>query len=1089
MVWGKNASAVETRYVYGDKGLPLFELNFYDQGEQYPINEIVETSGYSTWQLSDVQKDAVVQSVALWAEIVSPGSQAPAPITISVATFDDENAAAIDRTDPNAGSIVGTNTQQSIVNGTQSGEPSLVLIGTLDFGTDDHPSLISTTSKVNLTATIYHEIAHSLGIGSLAELGKQTTQVCVWDTHLKDQNGNYLKPGITVVSADDAGLPSTPSDNVFVVGNEINSGVTFHGTHVSEVLGHDEGLVIEGIEGDSVDLSHIELERGLMSHQNYRNYSTFMEAELAVLQDIGYKIDRRNFFGYSVYSDNETIVNTNGYFARNDAGNGYVVGQANQTTCGIGLHVYGKRNQIVQAADLLAGGLAGTGIRIDGSGNSLSINPDVLVSADGSWGTGLFVSYGKDHDIVSRGDIRALGYGGVAARFDFGHNLLGDEFEYRGSWIWNVDNLPVSIPTQDRPNEDGNGFELNLDGALVKNFDVSGRLEGTAAAVYISENAWVQNINILSGASVAGDIVSNWDPENEKIQYEGTDRLNTNLTFGYAPSADGTSSGIPDDSFDMTLHGSVSGSASIDMKLVSGHLAVTDPISVYSLTNNGHLTLLGSGFDGSAAQVTTSFVNTSEATLETGFYADGSITGIQADSAALAGHWLIRPLRDFYSGRDLISVSAPVQTDNVTGTFETIELAQASSPTLNFTLACESPDETQVIVSRGSDAYSRYAQTPTAAAVGNVFGTIAELAQGDMQELFSALDWSDQSGTEIGAALNQLGTEAYDVSARASLSQHSELNTLLQRRMLALKDSRQPLARDSESHGTNHWQAWATPVGVKAKQNQHQGQASWKSYATGLVGGIERQFDEGRYLGLHAAVLSRRTDTDRAYDAHSETVSGFVGVHGALAPGDWNGFYLTAQGRIGLEDAELSRNISVNGYVRRTDGSWTGLSGSFSAGLGKDWTFALGNSRLSLGPVGWIEYSFLRRPHVSETGGEAADLKVASRTYDTLTLSLGARASMQAYRDNGRATDIDLLAAWRHDLLDGTFRTAAAFRDCDNYGFSSSTDLPGRDALLLQTSLCLTQSDRFRIQLEGGGEFFRKDAVSANVGLTFGWKF
>ena len=49
---------------------------------------------------------------------------------------------------------------------------------------------------------------------------------------------------------------------MFTVGEMTESGVLFKGTHVSEVLAGalNGGLPIEGFEGDSLDLSHIELD-------------------------------------------------------------------------------------------------------------------------------------------------------------------------------------------------------------------------------------------------------------------------------------------------------------------------------------------------------------------------------------------------------------------------------------------------------------------------------------------------------------------------------------------------------------------------------------------------------------------------------------------------------------------------------------------------------------------------------------------------------------------------------------------------------------------------------------------------------------
>lgn len=1089
MLCATNVKAMETRYVYDNSGTPLFELNFHDQGERYQDYEDATIPGYSTWQLSNEQKDAVVKGLTQWSDILGPGSHAQAPIRIYIGTYDEENADAGSSPNINDDPVVSLGVQQAIIDGTTPAEPGYIRIGRLDFGIPDHPSSNLSLDRIDLTAVLYHETAHTLGILSSAELDKQIDQITVWDTHLKDRNGNFFKPGMTVIAADlDADL-SDFADNVFVVGEGIDSGVTFHGKHVTEVIGSDIGLTIEGTEYGFADLSHIELEHSLMSHQTYRNYAVFMEAELAALQDIGYTIDRRNFFGYSIYGDNLSLVNEHGYFARNENADDFLVGVANHASYGIGLHVYGKRNQITQAADLLAGGVAATGIRIDGSANSLTINQDVLIAADGAWGTGLLVSYGKDHRIISQGDIQALGTGGIAARFDFGHNLVGDDSEYRGSWIWTIGNENVTISEIDSFQKDPNGFELNLNGALVSSFDVAGKLEGTAAAIYISENAWVQNINILSGASVIGDIISDWNPENELIQYSGDDRLNTNLTFGGSSLSLISSGSLQDQPFEMTLNGAILGAGSIDMTLANGHLSVTKPVSVYSLTNLGHLTLLGSDAEGYSAQVTTHFSNASESTLETGFYADGRVDGIRTSSAKLDGRWLLRPLPDFYTSNTLITLNTPVTAETIDGWFKTIDIGQVHSPTLQFSQTAVSGSGTQITVTRNDNAYSRYAMTAYQASVGNSLDAIAQQAQNDMQNLFSVLDWSDENGTQIRGALSQLGSQAYDISAQAAIVQHSELNALIQHRLITQKDSRILLERKQNSQNSHTWQVWATPFGFKTKQNQFRQQASWESSDTGLLVGMDQQFYNGGFLGFHAALMTRQTAMDDTITADSDTVAGFIGLHSVWAPHEWNGIYLTAQGRIGLENTELSRRIAIGDYVRQTESSWNEWTGSISAGLGKDWQFSLNDVHYSLGPVGWVQYAFAHRPQVSEHNGQSANLTIDSHTYDALSLAAGAHVLMQTYRENGNKIDLDLLAAWHHDLLNSTFHSSASFQGYENAGFTSSTESSGRNALILQTSIRFAQSNGLHVQIEGGGEFFRKDAISANIGLHVGWLF
>ena len=116
------------------------------------------------------------------------------------------------------------------------------------------------------------------------------------------------------------------------------------------------------------------------------------------------------------------------------------------------------------------------------------------MSADGAYGTGLLLAYGKGQNVVSRGEIRATGTGGAGARFDFGGSLLGLDSgltaEYRGSYI--------RSRTEAAEDESGKivtqlyeRYELldELKGPLTERFDVSGPLSGNAAAIYISRNA------------------------------------------------------------------------------------------------------------------------------------------------------------------------------------------------------------------------------------------------------------------------------------------------------------------------------------------------------------------------------------------------------------------------------------------------------------------------------------------------------------------------------------------------------------------------------------------------------------------------
>ena len=119
----------------------------------------------------------------------------------------------------------------------------------------------------------------------------------------------------------------------------------------------------------------------------------------------------------------------------------------------------------------------------------------------------------------------------------------------------------------------------------------------------------------------------------------------------------------------------------------------------------------------------------------------------------------IEPSRVQLNGR-VISVKPAERRD-----FENA-VVENTSPTLDFSLSFD--PEFTLTASRDRDAYSRYAQNAGARSLGNALRGISGVAEGDMQNLLAALDWSAPDGSAVSRALNALGPEAFDNAARAS---------------------------------------------------------------------------------------------------------------------------------------------------------------------------------------------------------------------------------------------------------------------------------------------------------------------------------
>ena len=411
--------------------------------------------------------------------------------------------------------------------------------------TDNLGILATNGTDADYPGTVVHEMFHALGVSSninaIFEENENIINIPAINYTKYEQNLYDFK-GHKLTECSRLGLIESPEevdDNTFYFVKAKNAtqdyegfnGVYFRGEHVDEVLNLNgqqaliawandhqlapvPGIPINGLEdrgGDSpneLELSHFELQNSLQSHQNYRNWSLPMEVELAALEDLGYTIDRRKLYGNSIYNSGTEdkpfeYINNNPFYER--VNGTYIEGKPSTQNWGVGLHVYGSNVNVLQKSSLLADGDNSMGIRVDGVNNKLTIAKDSTVTANGLNGRGINFAYGKNHELNVEGMVASLGSGGKALAFDFGDNMMGNNLEYRGSFI--------RVKVRNDEVEDMFSDKLSaLEGALVKEVNISGTVEGKDAAIYIAPNAYVETININEGAKIEGDILSEWSP-------------------------------------------------------------------------------------------------------------------------------------------------------------------------------------------------------------------------------------------------------------------------------------------------------------------------------------------------------------------------------------------------------------------------------------------------------------------------------------------------------------------------------------------------------------------------------------------------
>ncbi|MDH1010154.1 autotransporter domain-containing protein [Pseudomonas nicosulfuronedens] len=1053
---------------------------------------------YSTWNLDSEQKNKIQKAIDYWATVIQP-NPGTSPAIVNVGTYKGDNAGGISDTielpDKTATTVLQAflTGQGSLIDSLTFGSHAQFQMGSgLTYDTLPYsPTQQPLGSKgFDINATALHELAHGLGIntnvtnkkGDNSDTPYFNEALIGWEQHLRDDNGNPAHPNQVVLCT---GCNNDYDPDGFDLRKDQGY---FTGDNVTEVLdGAMPGVPVKilGVEGDVDDnyMSHSELKNSLMSHQNYRNYTTFMEAELAALQDMGYQIDRRNFFGYSVYGNGQMLYNQNGYFKRNETGTAYLTGAYNETPLGIGLHVYGSDNLIYQQADLLTRGAGAVGVRIDGQGNALIVEPGTRIHADGLNGQGILFAYGKDHTLVLRGDVQAMGENGVGARFSFGQNMLGSlgaSSEYRGSYFQFQNNKVLDNPLPE------------LMGALVDDVDISGRLAGTDAAIRIDDSALVNQINILAGAQLEGGIYSDYN------RWGGVEQRFTQLNFGLLNDGQGRALDQTDPNFRMTYDGDIQGIRSLVLNLRGGETSLNSQNNqLYAVNVEEGATLRGNGLF--QLNPNGEFVN--RGTVAPG-NSLGSITvdgdyrqtdtgqllvevndKRQHDSllvtgnADLAGRLTVAPVRGWYSPQWTVSSSQLLQSTSTTGSFDAVESLPVS-PTLSL-LATPKADGSYLLnFERSSDAYAQYALSQNGREVGEALSeTASEVKAGDTdrQKLYTALDFSAADGSTIGRALEQLSPSAYSAMLASSLQREQQVADAI--------SAREPgKLRDDE------WQAFIQPFGGNTRQNSDSHTVGFNSDSSGVIFGAETAAtsDGNLIVGLHGAASKQKVNLKDPLHGDGNTTALELGVHARYAADPMAGSYMLGSARIGYETGELKRKLDFADYSAENKADWTGKSASLVGGGG--YRFKL-NENVSLGPIATLTYTNLWRDGTHEKGADGSTLKLKSQQFDSLRSSIGLNSAMKFPLDGGKAIKAEGQITWNHELLDTDLIQDATFANYQGVKFKSKNTVMDRDSMGLRGSVRYQLSENVDIGAGVASDLFRTGYNSVSGNLSLDWRF
>ena len=434
--------------------------------------------------------------------------------------------------------FVGIEVNKLLKPGNQDSEFNLNVVGSLDLGTPDvniAPQALAYEAVAKDELLRAQEVANAsqlaqeqadkiakhkeavdkdhkgIAIGDLMNRGAEQKASETQDRDAQELAGKSLESSMSEQSTNESAQEQLANNEASINANEKKD----------EGYGIDKQDSLEALYGIPISFTRLgkpslNLRNTILSSDQYKNYTLLTELEMALLSDLGYRLEPREFFGNSIYSfgseDNRITRHARRPYAFYDHRVGtYNVKRPSRMPLGIGVHIYGSYNDIIHDAMVNSIGEGSLGVRIDGTKNYYyqTSNSSIVTKGDNS--TGIGFTYGRNNSAYISGYVGALGKGGIGIKVDMGSNIYSDLIEYRGSYIRvrTLDYLQGSASV-----EEASRVPLldDLNGPQVEDLIIDGVVEGSQAAILIDESSFVKNIIMTTDAVVNGGIYSAWSP-------------------------------------------------------------------------------------------------------------------------------------------------------------------------------------------------------------------------------------------------------------------------------------------------------------------------------------------------------------------------------------------------------------------------------------------------------------------------------------------------------------------------------------------------------------------------------------------------